>query len=63
MSGMVPRNFTDLAEAYRDYGFVYCFSCSALDRGISRPWDYSEQRMDQIEVLRSAADHYYCLHY
>lgn len=47
-TGMVPRTFPNLAEAYRDYGFVYCFSCSALDRGISRPQDYSEQRMDEI---------------
>ena len=47
-TGLVPRNFPNLADAYRDYGFAYCFSCSALDRGISRPWDYSEQRMSQI---------------
>jgi len=41
-------NYTNIAEAYENYGFVYCFTNSILDAGISEPEDYSEQRINQI---------------
>ena len=47
-TGLVSRTFTSLAEACRDYGYVYCFSCSVLDRGIARPESYSSERMGEI---------------
>ncbi|MEA4815906.1 MAG: LTA synthase family protein [Lachnospiraceae bacterium] len=44
----LPNNYDDIAKAYEDYGFTYCFSNSVMDIGISRPEDYSKQKMDKI---------------
>lgn len=41
-------DFTNLADAYEDYGFAYCFSVSVVDMGISEPEGYSEDAVDQI---------------
>ena len=38
----------NLADAYDDYGFAYCFSASVVDRGIDRPDDYSAERIGEI---------------
>ena len=38
-------NFPNIADAYEDYGFVYCFSNSILDTGIDKPEDYSDLTM------------------
>ncbi len=35
--------FENLAQGYKDYGFVYSFSASVLDRGMSEPEGYSEE--------------------
>ena len=40
--------FPNLADAYNDYGFAYCFSLSVFDRGVNRPNDYSEDEMTEI---------------
>ncbi len=37
------ESFSNIAQAYEDYGFVYCFSTGAVDRGINCPEDYSEE--------------------
>jgi len=47
----VVSDFGNLADAYKDYGFVYCFSRSLLDHGIKRPETYSEA--DILGVLRA----------
>ncbi len=39
---------TNLAEAYEDYGFVYCFSAGVVDLGIAEPDDYSEETVRNI---------------
>ena len=44
----VSDNFGNLAYAYNDYGFAYCFSNSIIDVGISKPKDYSEQAVHDI---------------
>lgn len=41
-------NFGNLADAYLDYGFVYCFSNSVVNRGIKKPKNYSEESVGQI---------------
>lgn len=41
-------NGLNLPEVYREYGFVYSFSLSFVDRGISRPDDYSRVDIDSI---------------
>lgn len=54
--------FENLAQGYRDYGFVYSFSSSVLDRGMSAPEDYSEEAVNAVlakvngDGARSASD-------
>lgn len=45
----ISDNFANLATAYDKYGFVYCFSNSVVDVGISEPSDYSEEKMFEIK--------------
>lgn len=47
-SGVIEEQFGNLAQAYQDYGFVYCFANSLLNTGISKPEDYSEE--DVVEI-------------
>lgn len=44
----LATNYTNISEAYENYGFVYCFTNSIIDVGISKPDDYSEQSVDSI---------------
>lgn len=41
--------FSNLAFAYEDYGFAYCFLNTWLNVGIHRPQDYSQQSIDGIK--------------
>lgn len=45
---VVAVNFGNLADAYKDYGFVYCFSNSVVNRGIRKPKNYSEKKVGEI---------------
>lgn len=44
----VGDSFGNLAVAYDDLGFAYCFSTSVIDRGVEEPEDYSEELVDEI---------------
>jgi phosphoglycerol transferase MdoB-like AlkP superfamily enzyme len=44
----LSNDFTNLPDAYADYGFAYCFSNSVIDRGISEPEGYSEAGMKTL---------------
>lgn len=44
----VSSDFGNLVGAYRDYGFVYCFSSSVLDTGIDEPENYSEETVRSL---------------
>ncbi len=44
----LATNYTNISEAYENYGFVYCFTNSILDTGIGEPEDYSEERVAGI---------------
>ncbi|MBR4031478.1 MAG: LTA synthase family protein [Clostridia bacterium] len=44
----LTTRFPNLADAYNDYGFAYCFSLSVFDRGVNRPSDYGSNEMDKI---------------
>ena len=44
----LTTNYSNISEAYENYGFVYCFTNSILDTGIGEPEDYSEERVDKI---------------
>ena len=40
--------FENIAQGYSDYGFVYSFSASVVDRGMSQPDDYNAETIDTI---------------
>lgn len=45
---VISNYFGNIAFAYEDYGFPYCFSASLFNTGISEPSGYSEETMDEI---------------
>lgn len=45
---VLAEYFENLAQGYKDYGFVYSFSASVLDRGMSAPENYSEEAVEQV---------------
>lgn len=47
-SGVMASYFGNLAQGYKDYGFVYSFMASTFDTGMSKPNDYSEESVNQI---------------
>jgi len=47
-TGFVASYFTNLWDAYTDYGMPYGFLSTWLRKGISRPAGYSEQTVDAI---------------
>lgn len=47
-SNVIKDYFENIADGYQDYGFVYGFSTSVVDRGMSKPSDYSEAKIDEL---------------
>lgn len=45
---VVSNYFGNIAFAYEDYGFPYCFSASVFNTGIEEPNGYSEEAMNKI---------------
>lgn len=41
-------SFANLAEAYENYGFAYCFSISVVDSGMDTPFGYSGEAVSEI---------------
>ena len=48
-ANVVASYFSNIAQGYENYGFIYGFSSSVVDRGMSKPDDYSEQKIASIE--------------
>ena len=48
LSGLISNDYTNLSSAYSKNGFLYSFSVSLFDRGISRPADYEQAAVDTI---------------
>ena len=44
----VTDNFTNIAQAYQEYGFAYCFTVSIIDRGIDTPATYSVEAVEKV---------------
>lgn len=44
----VQESFKNIAGAYSDFGFAYCFSTGAFDKGIDKPDEYSEGKVKKI---------------
>ncbi len=57
-SNILAEYFGNLAQGYKDYGFVYSFSASVVDTGMSKPDDYSEEAiasiLDEVDVPETA---------
>lgn len=53
-TGRLCTSFSNLPDAYRENGFVYCFSRSLVGRGIDKPDEYSVETVDDIlKVIKS----------
>ena len=48
----LATNYTNISEAYENYGFVYCFTNSIIDTGISEPDDYSEKSVTIVNIKK-----------
>ena len=48
---VIASYFGNIAFAYEDYGFPYCFSNTLLNTGIDKPKDYSEEKIASISNL------------
>ena len=44
----LSSTFGNLADAYEEYGFAYCFSMSLVDRGVKKPYTYSEDTINEV---------------
>lgn len=40
--------FGNIAFAYEDYGFPYCFSCTLVGTGMNKPYGYSEETIAKL---------------
>lgn len=47
-SKIIDSYFSNIAQGYENYGFIYGFSCSVVDRGMSKPDNYSEENIKQL---------------
>ena len=45
---VIPRTVPNIADAYKDYGFAYCFTMGFIDRGINEPEDYNAELIKEI---------------
>ncbi len=46
---IISDDFANLGNAYKDYGFAYCFTNSIIDNGIDKPDDYEEEVLLEIK--------------
>lgn len=56
-SGSIESHYGNLAQAYKKYGFAYCFVNSVVDHGIKRTAEYSDEYMasfkNSLETVES----------
>ncbi len=51
LKGILSPVFSNLAYAYEDYGFAYCFANTWLNTGIRTPKNYSAADMERIRTM------------
>lgn len=49
-ANVVASYFSNIAQGYENYGFIYGFSSSVMDRGMRKPEGYSEETVAAIEA-------------
>jgi phosphoglycerol transferase MdoB-like AlkP superfamily enzyme len=47
---VIESYFSNIAQGYENYGFIYGFSSSVISTGMSKPSGYSEDTIDAIEA-------------
>ena len=47
-TGKIASSFNNLPNAYKAYGFTYCFLNSVFDNGVRRPSDYSQEGIVEL---------------
>ncbi len=52
---VITAHFSDLPNAYKEYGFTFSFLCSVVDRGIDKPDNYTDESLETLKV--SLDDH------
>jgi hypothetical protein len=45
---VISSYFGNIAFAYQDYGFPYCFSCTLVGTGMDKPYGYSQKSIDAL---------------
>ena len=45
---VISSYFGNIAFAYQDYGFPYCFSCTLVETGMNKPYGYSEESIEAL---------------
>lgn len=53
-TNIVASYFANIAQGYENYGFVYGFSSSVVDRGMSKPDNYSAETIADVEASVNA---------
>ena len=48
-TNVLASYFANIAQGYENYGFVYGFSTSVVDRGMSKPENYSEETIANVK--------------
>lgn len=48
-TNVVASYYSNIARGYDDYGFVYSFSSTVVDRGMKKPDDYNKQNVEDVE--------------
>lgn len=48
-TNIVASYYSNIAQGYDDYGFVYSFSSTVVDRGMKKPENYSADAIERIE--------------
>ncbi len=46
--GLIPHHFSNLIDAYDDYGFSFCFAAGIFDRGVDKPSGYGQGGVQEV---------------
>jgi hypothetical protein len=60
-TGLVAVHFGNIGEAFKSYGFPYCFSNSLFNTGISKPEGYGTETMEEIRDEELVPENTYAL--
>ena len=55
-AGLMPEEFPDRVNSYKDYGFTTCFTFTFGQRGIEKPEEYSTETVEEILTEVDQAD-------